>query len=226
MKFTRIFVTFICFISISLAHAQYANDRMGRRVKASSTNTAPWKGLRLSYDRSILKYSSEADDLKQGFNGLSAGYVQSFGFGSHLPLFFETGAGLSFSHHSFETSNDEVKSKVSHNLLGLYIPANIVYQIDITNGVSLKPYTGIYLRLGIIGKEKYEFEIGDISVSDSYSVYGEDGCDWRRFQIGWQVGATLDFGTFNIGVGYGLDLNKIAPEARFGTFSVITGINF
>lgn len=224
MKTPRIFFLLACLLcGQTLLHAQFVE-----KTKSTLTDSdrSTWRGLRLAYDRSILKSTSDDSDLKQGFNGLTVSYVQAWNISKRLPLFVEAGGGLSFSRHSFDSSEGDITLKTSHNLLGLYIPANVVYKISINDKLALKPYTGIYLRLGLLGKEKYEAGVEGNTASDSYSVYGEDGCDWKRFQAGWQIGITADYGQYNFGIGYGIDFNKMAPEARFNTFSLRAGLNF
>lgn len=224
MKTSRIFFLLACLLcGQTLLHAQFVE-----KTKSTLTDSdrSTWRGLRLAYDRSILKSTSDDSDLKQGFNGLTVSYVQAWNISKRLPLFVEAGGGLSFSRHSFDSSEGDITLKTSHNLLGLYIPANVVYKISINDKLALKPYTGIYLRLGLLGKEKYEAGVEGNTASDSYSVYGEDGCDWKRFQAGWQIGITADYGQYNFGIGYGIDFNKMAPEARFNTFSLRAGLNF
>lgn len=224
MKTSRIFFLLACLLcGQPLLHAQFVE-----KTKSTLTDSdrSTWRGLRLAYDRSILKSTSDDSDLKQGFNGLTVSYVQAWNISKRLPLFVEAGGGLSFSRHSFDSSEGNITLKTSHNLLGLYIPANVVYKISINDKLALKPYTGIYLRLGLLGKEKYEAGVEGNTASDSYSVYGEDGCDWKRFQAGWQIGITADYGQYNFGIGYGIDFNKMAPEARFNTFSLRAGLNF
>ena len=224
MKTSRIFFLLACLLcGQTLLHAQFVE-----KTKSTLTDSdrSTWRGLRLAYDRSILKSTSDDSDLKQGFNGFTVSYVQAWNISKRLPLFVEAGGGLSFSRHSFDSSEGDITLKTSHNLLGLYIPANVVYKISINDKLALKPYTGIYLRLGLLGKEKYEAGVEGNTASDSYSVYGEDGCDWKRFQAGWQIGITADYGQYNFGIGYGIDFNKMAPEARFNTFSLRAGLNF
>lgn len=45
-------------------------------------------------------------------------------------------------------------------------------------------------------------------------------------QIGWRIGVTVDYGIYNVGVGYGIDFNKIADESKFGILSVNIGMDF
>ena len=57
------------------------------------------------------------------------------------------------------------------------------------------------------------------------TIWGDDD-KWKRVQFGWQIGATLDINKFNVGIGYGIDFNEIADDARFGIFSARLGYNF
>ena len=206
----------------TLLHAQFVE-----KTKSTLTDSdrSTWRGLRLAYDRSILKSTSDDSDLKQGFNGLTVSYVQAWNISKRLPLFVEAGGGLSFSRHSFDSSEGDITLKTSHNLLGLYIPANVVYKISINDKLALKPYTGIYLRLGRWGDEKYEAGGEGNPASDSYRVAGEDGGALQLGLLNMTNGKGVQFGAINY-IGYGIDFNKMAPEARFNTFSLRAGLNF
>ncbi len=55
----------------------------------------------------------------------------------------------------------------------------------------------------------------------------EAGVDaWGRVRGGWQVGATLDAGGPDAGVGYAPDFNEIAEQTKAGRFTVKAGCNF
>lgn len=238
MKRTRIFAFFACLFVVAAAHAQFISDGNGKSkgngkpnkamafLKGNDHDTGTWRGLRFAYDRPILKSTAEGSELKQGFNGFTLSYVQSWHVTRTLPLFVEAGGGLSFWRHSYDFSEEDITLETSQNLLGLYIPVNAVYKIKINDHMAVKPYTGFYFRLWLTGKEKYESGVGGTTSSDSYTLFGEDGCDWKRFQMGWQIGASLDYNAYNFGFGYGIDFNQAAPEARFGTFCLRVGMDF
>ena len=84
-------------------------------------------------------------------------------------IFFETGLGLNFA----RTSEDEswtddysygypitVDNKWSTTTLGLTIPLNIVWGVKINDMLAIKPYTGFYLRVNVMSKNKYKTEVG------------------------------------------------------------------
>ena len=54
---------------------------------------------------------------------------------------------------------------------------------------------------------------------------GDDGV-FKRFQIGWQIGATLNIDKFNVGLSYGTDFMEISKNVDTKTFKVSLGINF
>lgn len=223
MKKGIMMILLSCFLGGAAMQAQEKNQV--KDILTGADHDA-WKGLRFSYDRSILKSTADNSDLKQGFNGFTLSYVYAWHFTRTLPFFVEAGGGVNFWRHSYDASEDDVTLKTYQNILGLYIPVNVVYKIRVTDKIALKPYTGIYFRLGLLGKEKYESGVDGHTVSDSYNLYGSEGGDWKRFQMGWQIGLTADYGSYNFGIGYGIDFNEAAPEARFGSFSLRVGKNF
>ena len=80
---------------------------------------------------------------------------------------------------------------------------------------------------------EYEDYYGDIesesdSKSESYNVFDDDdmGDAWKRFQLGWQIGATLNINQYNVGLSYGADLMELAKKTDTKTFKISVGVNF
>ena len=134
------------------------------------------------------------------------------------------------------------ENKWSTTTLGLTIPLNVVYKININDKLALKPYTGFYLRVNLMSKSNDKMEVSipsefsqyvdasDYEWDEDYNNFdkddvGEDGT-WNRVQFGWQIGATLDINKFNVGIGYALDFNEIAEKTKCGIFSARLGFNF
>lgn len=207
---------------ITVARAQ------GNGMLSTSTvdaDKATWKGLRFSYDHATERYTGKGNYDGVGFNGFSLGYVQAFRLGRKLPLFLETGAGVNFLRHCEDESEDDYVEKYSVNLFSLSVPVNVVYKFDLTDKVSIKPYTGLYLRLNLMAKEKEESGYTGKTAKESYNMFdGDNGL--KRVQLGWNVGVTLDYSRYNIGIGYALDFNEIEEESKFGTLSIRLGMNF
>ena len=173
-----------------------------------------------------------------GLNGFSVGYVQSWKIAKSFPIFFETGAGINFARWSDSDDYMDIGEDLDlkGTTLGLDIPLNVVFGVKINDNLAIKPYTGFYLRVNLMGKAKVSSdndmiqEVLEEYDEDSYNLFDEDdmGDDdkWKRVQFGWQIGATLDINKFNVGIGYGIDFNEIADDARFGIFSARLGYNF
>lgn len=225
--------------------AQFTNGGGG----GVSSDVEAWKGLRFSYDHTFSKIDvDEADDL--GYDGFSIGYVQAWKIAKQFPIFFETGLGLNFARNSeSEGESEEIygytvgyEETVSTTTLGLTIPLNIVYGVQINDKLAIKPFTGFYLRVNLMSKGNEKLELNIPSELSSYvdpSQYeydedynnfdkddvGKDGT-WNRVQFGWQIGTTLDINKFNVGISYGLDFNEIAEKVKNSAFSVRLGYNF
>ena len=219
--------------------AQFTNGGGG----GVSSDVEAWKGLRFSYDRTFMSAGDESSYGENGmdiggFNGFSVGYVQSWKIAKSFPIFFETGANVNFARWS--DSDDYMgigeDLDLSATSLGLSIPLNIVLGAKINDNLAIKPYTGFYLRVNLMAKAKMSSDEDAIQEAleeyelDSYNLFDEDdmGKDdtWKRIQFGWQIGATLDINRFNVGIGYAIDFNEIADDARFGIFSARLGYNF
>ena len=96
--------------------------------------------------------------------------------------------------------------KQKFTMLSLKIPVDVMYSFDVSDGLSIQPYAGIYTRINIIGKLKVGDESANIFSKDDM---GEDNT-YNRFQVGLQAGCKFRFGKkFTAGIGYYRD---IAPK--------------
>lgn len=218
MKKFKFLLTAMLLTCSSMSFAQFMNGGSS----SSSSDVPAWKGLRFSYDRTFMNFAEDVDD--NNMNGFSVGYVHSFNIAKSLPIFLETGAGINFARYS--DSFEELEESV--NTLGLTIPVNFVYGIGINDKLTIKPYTGLYLRANLMGKVKYEIdgESEDFNLFDKDDMKELDSDTWNRVQVGWQIGTTLDINKFNVGISYALDFNEIAEETKTSKFSVNLGYNF
>lgn len=236
----------------TMSFAQFMNG--GGSSSSSAGDVEAWKGLRLSYDRTFVNLDWDDDwgeEPDMDMNGFSIGYVQAFKIAKKFPIFFETGLGLNFARRSESKSYSEdvygytigAETKTSTTALGLTIPLNFVYGVKINDALALKPYTGFYLRVNVMSKDKYKFEVSlpqefidygidpaDYNEDETYNNFdekevGKDGV-WNRCQFGWQIGATLDINSFNVGIGYALDFNEIEEKTKTSKFAVTVGYNF
>lgn len=256
MKRINLFILLVALLCSSSTIAQDSGNML-------KSNNEGWKGLRFSYDRTKAKVDVDgAFDYK--FNGASVGYVHAFKLAKKVPLFMELGGTINFAKYK-ETEEQVIdmsdygysdmltEAEASITQLGLKIPLNIVYCVKINDNVSIKPYTGFYVRVNLMAKEKAKLEttisndlmndifynLGSEAWAEFYSslnfeeevnCFDEDEIGreyvWNRAQVGWQIGASLDYKRINIGIGYALDFNEITEKTKCGIFSANIGVNF
>lgn len=222
MKKIKYCLTLILLTCSAMSFAQFSNG--GGSSTPSDANQA-WKGLRFGYDLTSANGDNYDGDGGYTFHGFNMEYVHAFNI-AKIPLFIETGGGISFARYkeNLEWGYDEYSFSQSVNMLSLHIPVNLVYKIRLNDKISIKPFTGFYLRANLMGK----YKLSDGEDSEDYNVFDKDDMEntWNRVQFGWQIGTTLDINKFNIGIGYALDFNELAEGIKCGIFSAKVGINF
>lgn len=133
--------------------------------------------------------------------------------------------------------------------MNLNIPVNLAYKFTFNNGnTSLVPYAGINFKLNLIGKRKYTIEdtdmLGGIDEDDFWD-YAEEYYDikqssnmfdkeeaggkdaqWKRFQMGWQIGVGLYHNQFYVGVGYSKDFIELCKKTKVGYANISVGYCF
>lgn len=203
-------------------------------MTVNAQETKGWDGIRVSYNSFTL--DAEWRSL-ESVSGLEIGYVKSFPISKKLPLYLETGASLLWvtgDIYDYGESEDDYVyvDKGSVNMASLIIPANVGYKYVIDDNFSVFPYAGAYLKLNIAGKmetELYEAEGGDIweDNSSDMDMFDKDEGDGDRFQIGLQIGATLNYkSVYSLGVSYGFDLNEVMKDVSTSKLAVTLGYNF
>ena len=221
MKKIRFFAVITLLMVCATSFAQFTNSSSS---SSSSSDTEGWSSFWVEWNPSSLS-PDKGDD--QSFTGLSLGFSEAFGIAQSLPLFVECGLGLQYSFYSedIEGYYEDCTMKVS--MFSVKAPVNLVYKYCIPNSnIALCPYAGVNLRFNVSGKEKYDY--GDDE--DEYNLFDEDDMDdyaWKRFQIGWQIGAKVMFNkSFTLGVSYGTDFSEICEKTKIKTTSVALGFCF
>lgn len=203
-------------------------------MTVNAQETKGWDGIRVSYNSFTL--DAEWGNL-ESVSGLEVGYVKSFPISKKLPLYLETGASLLWvagDVYDYSGVEDDYVcvDKGSVNMASLIIPANVGYKYVIDDNLSVFPYAGAYLKLNIAGKmetEFYEANGGDIWTNESSDVdmFDDDEGDGDRFQVGLQIGATLNYkSVYSLGVSYGFDLNEIMKDVKTSKLAITLGYNF
>lgn len=209
MKSIKLLVAAVMLAVGTSASAQFTNTSNG----GSSTvaNTDGWSTFYVQYNPISLDIDGEEED----FTGFTIGMNKAFSISNSSPLFLETGVGLQYATY------DENDLKI--NLFSAKVPLNFIYNWQLPNSsISIAPYAGAMLRFNISGKAEYDDE--DLDLFDEDEMYGDE---WKRFQIGWQIGVNARFNDkFLVGVSYGGDFSEIAEETKVKTTSITLGYCF
>ena len=187
---------------------------------AKTVDTNGWQGVRLSYNNYTLDERGIEYDAIPGFE---FGFVKAFSISQIHPLFLEAGA-------SFVYTTGDIFSEdgldLSLSMFSLNVPFNVGYKVTLGDNISLFPYAGLSLKGHLSG----DMEMSYYGESETANIFDEDemGDDgvFKRFQIGWQIGATLNIDKFNVGLSYGTDFMEISKNVDTKTFKVSLGINF
>lgn len=241
MKFKYIFVITAMLMSTT-AFAQFTHS--GGRNQSSAEEG--WNSIYASYN--MLKYSQEMFGYNKAYNGFSIGYDRAIGLISKIPLYVEIGGAIQYAGQNIK-DNVGGYVKTTSNLLSVKVPVSILYRWNVANSNwSIIPKAGFDGRFNILGKGKetssdYSHKF---TTTNRYNMFkeGENGKDGynglnalgdkcRRFQVGWHVGANVEYKSLLLGITYGTDMNAFCKEyndsvsnIHFKTLSITIGHKF
>ena len=132
--------------------------------------------------------------------GIQLGVVGEFG----LSESFFIQPGIVFAQQGYKMSNDGASLTTTLNYI--QVPVNAQYKLDLGN-MKLLLQAGPYLGVGVNGKIKTK--VNGKKESDKIE-FGDDGM--KRFDFGLGIGAGLQFGNIQAGLGYNLGLANIADS--------------
>ncbi|MDE5895086.1 MAG: outer membrane beta-barrel protein, partial [Muribaculum intestinale] len=150
------------------------------------------------------------------------------------PMFVETGLNLNFGFGSETGDKVDIfdgwlQDKVKEQFINLQVPVNFAYKFAIADGVSVSPYLGLNFKFNLVGRLKSVLDYGGLDNEDIQDILDGSGYDsmsdfdsdwlsvfskddmgskdatWNRFQMGWHIGAGLQYNAFYLGVEYGTD---------------------
>jgi len=157
---------------------------------------------------SILYRNIDIEDYNM--NGFGFEWIHGFSVSEQYPVYIETGAGL----------NMGLKNEGSGSWGGygyINVPINGAYRFTLPNSaVNLSPFLGLELKGNVVGTR-------DIA-SDTQEWFSES--EFKRFQMGWHIGCSLNYNKLHASISYGTDIIKIAKKTDIGTFSIGIGFNF
>lgn len=198
---------------------------------AFAANAQGYNRAALSYNHDNLSYNKEMGDFGVGLNGFGLNYIHGFGVAENM--FVEVGGNFNFNFGSDSESVEGYKFETKYQNINLQVPVNYVYRFNVADGVSIDPYVGLNFKLHLTAKTKFEeTEDGETEKSDWVSAFDEDkvGKDntWNRFQMGWHVGAGLNYDRYYLGVQFGTDFLPIYKQdkAKINTSSLKISLGY
>ena len=178
----------------------------------------------------VSPYYDDADNTC--LHGASFSYLYGIKLNPSQPIFLEVGGKIAY-HMKKEKEDVNIEDVTYHmdvtdKVETLSVPVNLTYRIALGNGkVSLSPFAGITFKANLLAKETVSFKYEDetLNLFDKDDV-GKDS-QWKRFQVGWQVGINLDTNSgFSIGLHHGYDFNNICKKTTTSNWSVTLGYKF
>ena len=220
MKKIKLFMAAALLAVCGTASAQFSNTS---KSGGSGTGVTDWNAISFEFAPSNFTYDyDDADD--QSFTGLSLSWTHGFAVSKSAPIFIETGLGVQYSFFKEDFEDDE---SVKFNMFSLKVPVSFGYQFDLADGkIALAPYAGIDLRYNLSGEMKCD--LGEWSSKlDLFDKKDMGGDAWKRFQIGWHIGAKCTFSQkYTLGIAYGADFSEIAKKTKTNAFRISAGIRF
>lgn len=145
-----------------------------------------------------------------------------------------------------------LRMKVSSQHLMVNIPVNVMYKFQVPNSsIILEPYAGLNVKGHILGQmktkwscdaccddiedefEEYLDEIDEDELKTDYFDKDDMGGKKyvaKRLNIGWQIGANVDFGKYFVGISYGSDFGKFMEKGSddwtFSATNITVGYRF
>ena len=189
-----------------------------RQSHSYLNETEIYYGLRLGLGLSTVNSDDRRLDGGSVQTGLIAGGVVGFQLGYRSPVYFE--AGLLYSEKGGEGKYEG--AKFTYGLNYLEVPLVIKYAIDLDRGLTLQPFAGGFLAVGVGGKIK------DFGERHAYSSFDNDG--FQRFDAGIRAGCGIQYDRLYGELGYDFGLANISHDyfdtSHTGQFFMTIGVNF
>lgn len=154
--------------------------------------------------------------------GLDVGFTVGTRIVPTAPLYFET--GLSYTEKGGK--GDYQGSKFTYGLHYLELPLLLKYKYYATPDLSIEPYVGGYLAVGVGGKIK------DYGNREAYSSFSDDNKDasFKRFDGGLRIGCGMSYDMLYLGLSYDIGLANVGhynfEDMRTGSLNLHVGVNF
>lgn len=182
-------------------------------------------GLRLGLNLANVRSDANALNGSSMKTGVNVGLAAGFGLSRVTPIYLET--GLYYTQKGGKSDNVETlsgKSKFTYDLGYLEVPLVLKYKywIPSTRNVTIEPYAGGFVAVGVAG------QIKDYGNRQAFSSY-ENGY-FNRMDGGIKLGLGVGFGIGYADITYDIGLANIGRDSfdntHTGCLSFNLGVNF
>lgn len=155
------------------------------------------------------------------FQEAAIGWARSIQVADSIPLFVEAGAEMKWS----ASSSDDAHKNAEYGLLAFRVPINMTYKLYLsrTRNIALAPQAGIHFRAIAVGKEKVNGVKTDLFDSGENN---QTASQWKRCQLGWQVGLRLQVEKYFLAVSYGRDFPDKSKRPQIHECGLSAGVCF
>lgn len=218
MTLRRIITALLFIAAVTPISAQYDRHEYRRPSNSFTDEHYVYYGLRLG----LAVASVNSDDAQLNGSsaqaGLNVGAVIGFQLAQDFPVFLESGL---FYTQKGGKGNFEGK-KFTYDLNYLEVPILVKYKYSLDDDLSIQPFAGGYLALGVSGKVK---DYGERSTCSSFS---DDF--FKRFDGGLRIGCGLEYQMLYVDAAYEFGLANIChsdfESSHNGCFYLNAGVNF
>lgn len=218
MTLRRTIAALLLFAAVTPMSAQYDRHEYRRSADSFDYEHNVYYGLRLG----LAVASVNSDDAQLNGSsaqaGLNVGAVIGFQLAQDFPVFLES--GLFYTQKGGKGNYDG--KKFTYDLNYLEVPILVKYKYSFDDDLSIQPFGGGYLALGVSGKVK---DYGERSTCSSFS----DGF-FKRFDGGLRIGCGLEYQMLYVDAAYEFGLANICHSdfetSHNGCFYLNVGVNF
>ena len=225
MKKTMLLI--LALVATLTASAQYYRNGRPIPPRHRYNNSSAYSQLGDSYfgfrlGMAIATVNSDAPNLdgSDSRTGLDVGFVVGKRLMRTTPLYFET--GLSYTEKGGKGNYEG--DKFTYRLEYLELPLLIKYKYPVTPSITIEPFAGGYLSLGVGGKVK------DYGKREAYSSFSDEMGSFRRFDGGIRLGCGASFDKLYLGMSYDVGLANVGhydfEDTRTGSFNLNIGVTF
>ena len=208
------------FAVMMMAASVQAFAQYGRTVETTYQNHSIYYGLRMGL--ALANVNSDDPILDGGSMqaGLNLGAVIGFQLSDQVPVYLES--GLFYTEKGGKGNNPEGGSKFTYSLNYFEMPVLIKYRYELDDDLSIQPFAGGYLAIGVGGKMK---DYGAREVKSSFS----DNF-FKRFDGGLKIGFGMEYQLIYGELAYDFGLANIChsefESSHTGCLYLNLGVNF